>query len=84
MAIPIEQIADEMYALVAECQGKKNLKPADLIKAMIARHGEADCTRGDCKQALRTLIDSERCVYSYFGESYVTLPHREGAAPDET
>ena len=77
MAIPIEQVADEMYALVAECQGKKNLKPADLIKAMIARHGEANCTRSDCKQALRTLIDSERCVYSYFGGSYIQLPPKE-------
>jgi len=84
VAIPIEQLADEMYAMVAECQGKKNVKPGDLIKAMIARHGEANCTRIDCKQALRALIDSERCVYSYFGESYVTLPHKEGAAPDET
>ncbi len=83
MAIPIEQLADEMYRMVAECQGKKNLKPADLIKATIARHGEANCTRNDCKQALRQLIDSERCVYSYFGESFVTLPHKEGAAPQE-
>ncbi len=83
MAIPIEQLADEMYAMVAECQGKKNLKPADLIKAMIGRHGEAACSRNDCKQALRALIDSERCVYSYFGESYVTLPHKDGAAPPE-
>jgi hypothetical protein len=83
VSIPIEQLADEMYAMVAECQGRKNVKPADLIKAMIARHSEANCTRNDCKQALRTLIDSERCVYSYFGESYVTLPHKEGAAPEE-
>ncbi len=82
MAIPIEQLADEMFALVAECQGKKNLKPADLIKAMVARHGEAACSKNDCKQALRLLIDSERCVYSYFGESYVTLPHKEEAAPE--
>ncbi len=82
MAIPTDEIAEAMYRMVAECQGKKNLKPADLIKAMVARYGEADCSKADCKQALRTLIDSERCVYSYFGESYVTLPHREGAAPE--
>ena len=40
------------------------------------------CTREDCKQALRLLIDSERCVYSYFGGSYIELPHKEGAAPE--
>jgi hypothetical protein len=82
MAVTTEQLADEMFAMVAECRGKKNLKPADLIKAMVARHGEADCSKNDCKQALRLLIDSERCVYSYFGESYVTLPHKEEAAPE--
>lgn len=71
-----------MYQLVAETMGKKNLKAGDLTKAMIAKHGEADCTKEDCKQAIRLLIDSERCVYSYFGGSYITLPHKEGAAPD--
>ena len=78
-----DELADAMYAMVAESVGKRNLKPADLIKAMIARYGEANCSKNDCKQALRALIDSERCVYSYFGESYVTLPRKEGAAPEE-
>jgi len=77
----IEQLAEDMYKMVAECAGKKNLKAGDLTKAMIARHGDA-CSRDDCKQALRLLIDSERCVYSYFGGSYVELPHKEGAAPE--
>jgi hypothetical protein len=78
----IETLAEDMYQLVAECAGKKNLKAGDLTKAMIARHGAESCTRDDCKQALRLLIDSERCVYSYFGGSYVELPHKEGAAPE--
>jgi hypothetical protein len=77
----IEQLAEDMYKMVADCAGKKNLKAGDLTKAMIAKHGEA-CSRDDCKQALRVLIDSERCVYSYFGGSYVELPHKEGAAPE--
>jgi hypothetical protein len=71
-----------MYQMVAETLGKKNLKAGDLTKAMIAKHGEANCTKDDCRQAIRLLIDSERCVYSYFGGSYITLPHKEGAAPD--
>jgi hypothetical protein len=78
-----EELADAMYAMVVESTGKRNLKPADLIKAMVARYGEAACSKSDGKQALRVLIDSERCVYSYFGESYVTLPHKEAAAPEE-
>lgn len=71
--ISIEALADDMYAMVAECAGKKNLKAGDLTKAMIAKHGE-DCTKDDCKQAIRILIDSERCVYSYMGGSFIVLP----------
>jgi len=76
-----ESLAEDIYRLVAECAGKKHLKPGDIIKAMLAKHGDA-CTRENCKEALRLLIDSERCVYSYFGGSYVELPHKEGAAPE--
>ncbi len=82
MAVQIETLAEEMYQMVAECQGKKNLKATDLTKAMIAKHGAAECSKGDCKLAIRQLIDSGRCVYSYFGGSFITLPHKEGAAPD--
>jgi hypothetical protein len=82
MSIAIEFLADDMYQMIAETQGKKNLKAGDLTKEMIAKHGEANCTKDLCKQAIRLLIDSERCVYSYFGGSYITLPHKEGAAPD--
>jgi hypothetical protein len=82
MSIAIDTLADDMYQMIAETQGKKNLKAGDLTKAMIAKYGEANCTKDDCRQAIRLLIDSERCVYSYFGGSYITLPHKEGAAPD--
>ena len=82
MPVNIEAVAEEMYKLVAEYMGKKNLKAGDLTKAMIEKFGAANCTKDDCKQAIRQLIDSGRCVYSYFGGSYITLPHKEGAAPD--
>jgi hypothetical protein len=82
MPVTTEQIAEEMYKMVAECQGKKNLKAGDLTKAMIAQFGEANCTKDDCRLAIRQLVDSGRCVYTYFGGSYITLPHKEGAAPD--
>jgi hypothetical protein len=82
MAVQIESLAEEMYKMVEECQGKKNLKATDLTKAMIARHGAAECSKDDCKHAIRKLIDSGRCVYSYFGGSFITLPHKEGAAPE--
>ena len=82
MAVTVEVLAEDMYQMVAETQGKKNLKAGDLIKAMIAKYGEGNCTKDDCKLAIRQLMESSRCVYSYFGGSYITLPHREGSAPE--
>ena len=82
MPANIEAVAEEMYKMIAEYMGKKNLKAGDLTKAMIEKFGAENCTKDDCKQAIRQLIDSGRCVYTYFGGSYITLPHKEGAAPD--
>jgi len=81
--VPIETLAEDMFKLIAECAGKKNLKPGDLAKAMIALHGADSCTKDECRQALRILIDSGRCVYSYLGGSYVQLPPEDdaGTAP---
>jgi hypothetical protein len=77
-AIPIEALAEEMYQLVAECAGKKNLKAGDLTREMIARHNAVPCSKDDCKKAIRILIDSGRCIYSYLGGSYIQLPPKEG------
>jgi len=79
--LTVEKIADEMYTLVAECTSKKNLTAGDLIKAMHAKFGDT-CMKQDCKRAIRRLVDSGRCTYSYVGESYIVLaPH---AAPTES
>jgi len=79
MPVTVEALAEDMYQMVAETQGKKNLKAGDVTKAMIANH--EGCTKDDCKQAIRLLMESGRTVYSYFGGSYVTLPPKEGAEP---
>ena len=70
----VEQVADAMFEMVESTYGKKNLKPMDLIKAMIEEFGEDACDKKMCKQAIRALIDSGRCIYSYVGGSYLTLP----------
>jgi hypothetical protein len=81
MAKPtIDELANAMFEMVKEYDGKKNLKAGDLTKAMIAKYGEGECSKDECKQAIRTLMDSGRCVYSYFGGSFITLPKVEGAA----
>lgn len=72
--LSIEKLADEMFALVDECAGKRKLKAGDLTKAMIAKHGENVCDKEACKKAIRVLIDSGRCIYTYLGGSYIELP----------
>ncbi len=66
--VTVEQVADAMFKIVDETYGKKNMKAGDLKKAMKKQFG-AD--RTVCKKAIRSLIDSGRCVYSYFGGSYI-------------
>ena len=79
--VTMETLAEEIFQFVSDCAGKKNLKAGDLIKEMIARHGESTCSKDDCKKAIRILIDSGRCIYSYLGGSYIQLPPKEGSEP---
>lgn len=73
----VDQVADAMYELVKEGMGSKKYKAMDLQKKMMAQF-ETD--KKTCKAAIRQLIDSGRCVYTYFGGSYIEIPHEEGAA----
>lgn len=76
--LSIDTLADDMFALIRECAGKRKLKAGDLTKAMIAKHGEAACDKEACKKAIRLLIDSGRCIYTYLGGSYIELPSQGG------
>jgi N6-adenosine-specific RNA methylase IME4 len=69
----VDDVANAMFELVKSTHGKKNMKAMDLTKAMIEKYGDA-CDKKICKLAIRQLIDSGRCIYSYVGGSYVTLP----------
>jgi hypothetical protein len=70
----VDEVAEAMFELVKVSHGKKNLKAMDLTKAMIEKYGAEACDKALCKLAIRQLIDSGRCIYSYVGGSYVTLP----------
>ncbi len=78
MAVTKEEVAEAMYEIVKEYQGKKKFKASDLTKAMIQKYGEAEVDKKLCKAAIRTLMDSGRCVYTYFGGSFIELPPEEG------
>jgi hypothetical protein len=73
MAAPTpEAVAEQMYALLKDYAGKKNLKATDLTKAMAEKYGE-ECDKQRCKDAIRLLMDSGKTTYSYVGGSYVVL-----------
>jgi hypothetical protein len=74
MSASVEDVANAMYEMVKEYHGKRNLKALDLQKAMIEKFGSDECDKKLCKAAIRTLMDSGRCVYSYVGGSYIVLP----------
>lgn len=74
MAASVDEVAQAMYDMVKEYHGKKNLKAMDLTKAMMQKYGEENCDKQLCKQAIRQLIDSGKCTYSYVGGSYIVLP----------
>jgi hypothetical protein len=81
MAKTVDEVAEAMFKMVADAQGVKKLKAMDLTKAMIGLYGD-EVDKKLCKEAIKQLINSGKCVYTYFGGSYVEIPHREASAND--
>jgi hypothetical protein len=75
--VSVEDVSAAMFQMIGEAQGLRKLKPNDLSKAMIERFGTDRCSKETCKDAIRELIDSGRCIYTYFGGSYIELPRNE-------
>jgi len=70
------ECADIAFEVVKEADGKKLLKPMDVLKLLKAQHG-AD--RRTAKDALQILTTDGRCVYEYAGGSYLKLdPSQKG------
>ena len=77
--ISVDEAASAMFKLVKDAAGKKQYKAMDLQKALMELYpGRVD--KALCKAAIRQLIESGRCIYTYFGGSYIELPREEGAA----
>ena len=72
--VTVEAVADAIYEHVKETKGKKNLKPMDCVKFAIEKFGADAVDKKMGKAAIRLLVDGGRCIYSYAGGSYLTLP----------
>jgi len=78
MALSKEELVEYIYKMVEAAQGKKQLKAKDIEKNVLKEH--PDQPKNDVKFAIKELIDSGRCVYTYFGGSFVEIPRVEGPA----
>jgi hypothetical protein len=75
--VTVDELAEAMFRVISDAQGARKLKPNDVSKAMIERFGAERCDKEACKAAIRQLVDSGRCIYTYFGGSYIELPRSE-------
>ncbi len=82
MAVPVEQVKEKMYQWIKDTVGQKKWKATDLHKSCEELWGDEYQKRKEGKQAIKELIDEEKLVYTYFGGSYLEVPHKEGASND--
>ncbi len=76
--VKVEEVSDAMFRLIKDSMGQKKWKATDLTKAVLELYGDR-CDKTLAKSAIRDLIESGKCVYTYFGGSFIEIPHREGA-----
>jgi len=69
--LPVEEVADAMFALLKEYHGKKRFKAGDLQKEMAAKFGKDRCDRKLCKSAIKLLMEDGRTIYGYAGGSWI-------------
>lgn len=73
MAMEIPMIADEMYNLIVETHGTERYKPQDIFKVMMEKHKDEGVNKKSCKEALKSLIKSEKLVYTVLNGSCTSL-----------
>ncbi len=76
--VKVEEVSDAMFRLIKDSMGQKKWKATDLTKAVLELYGER-CDKTLAKSAIRDLIENGKCVYTYFGGSFIEIPHKEGA-----
>lgn len=80
--VSLEELQEAMYKMIKDTMGMKKWKATDLQKASIELFGEDRVDKAMCKEAIKELVNSGRLVYTYFGGSYLEIPHKEGASND--
>ncbi|HKB85001.1 MAG TPA: hypothetical protein VKD08_02440 [Ignavibacteriaceae bacterium] len=76
--VKVDEVSDAMFRMIKDSMGQKKWKATDLTKAVLELYGDR-CDKMMAKSAIRELIESGKCVYTYFGGSFIEIPHKEGA-----
>lgn len=84
MGMDIQVLAEDIYNLVAENQGIERYKPQDIFKVMIEKHQDEGVNKKACKSALKTLMQSERLVYTVLNGSCTSLVGLPGCEEENT
>ncbi len=81
--LSLDEVKDAMFKMISDTAGMKKWKAGDLHKACTELFGEDRYDKRKMgKIAIKELIESGKLVYTYFGGSYIEVPHKEGAAND--
>lgn len=80
----IQILADHMYNLVAENHGVERYKPQDIFKIMLERFDGEGINKKNCKEALKTLIQSEKLTYTVLNGSCTSLVGLPGCEDENT
>ena len=79
-AVSVDELVETMFNLVKRDYGQKKYKPMDLVKQMIEYFGDDRTDKKTCKLAIKKLVDEGQLVYTYFGGTFLEIPHEEAAA----
>lgn len=84
MGMDTQELASNIYDFVAEMHGKERYKPQDIFKIMIDRYQNEGVNKKSCKEALKTLIQSEKLVYTVLNGSCTSLVGLPGCEEENT
>lgn len=75
----VNEVADKMYEMIAAEKGRKKFTPRELQSILMETLGD-EVDKKTCKDAIKHLTNTGRCVYStYGGASYVeTVSEKAG------
>lgn len=78
----VEEAKAQMFKFIFDTVGQKKWKASDLHKGCKEFFGDEYDKRKVGKLAIKELIEEGKLVYTYFGGSFIEVPHKEGAAND--